>query len=185
MAKLGWEAEGIEPDAAAARVASAAGHRVTSTPVENAELPSDAYDAITLSHVLEHVPDPPAVLAKLCRALRPGGTLISISPNPVGFVSRWYGKDWVALDPPRHLVLPSPAGYRQMLTVARGAVNVSTLQRAGWAAVAQSLSVQRYGTCYHYRGKLYPKWLDGRIALAMLLQPDRGNEVLCVFTRKW
>ncbi len=41
----------------------------------------DAFDAITLNAVLEHVPDPDALIASCARLLRPGGVLYIDVPN--------------------------------------------------------------------------------------------------------
>lgn len=48
-----------------------------------ADLPfsDDAVDAVTLLDVLEHVADPPAVVAEIHRILKPGGVLIASVPN--------------------------------------------------------------------------------------------------------
>lgn len=45
------------------------------------DLPRGAYDAITIWHVLEHVPDPGAVLARAAALLRQGGVLVVAVPN--------------------------------------------------------------------------------------------------------
>lgn len=107
---LGWEAEGVEPDARAARAAAEA----TGLPVHVAragELPDDlgAFSLVTLSHVFEHLRDPVGVLRSLGERLEPGGRVVLLWPNPDALGARRWGKDWFAWDPPRHLVLPSAA----------------------------------------------------------------------------
>ncbi|MBI5623221.1 MAG: class I SAM-dependent methyltransferase [Elusimicrobia bacterium] len=54
------------------------------------------YDAVTMIHVLEHVQDPKAFLARCSRALRPGGAAYAVVPNTASFndrvktaLSRW------------------------------------------------------------------------------------------------
>lgn len=42
--------------------------------------PDNTYDCVVLSQVLEHVPDPLAVLKELCRILKPGGKLLLSVP---------------------------------------------------------------------------------------------------------
>jgi SAM-dependent methyltransferase len=49
--------------------------------VQEAPLPIDAFDMITIWHVLEHTEDPAAVLTRLHSALRSGGTLVVEVPN--------------------------------------------------------------------------------------------------------
>lgn len=119
MSRLGWTVEGLEPDGAAAEQARRAGFTVRNAPVAECQLEPASFDVIVLHHVLEHLPDPADALARLARALRPGGRLVSMSPNPVGAASRYFGPAWRALDVPRHLVLPGPAGLR-LLAVRAG-----------------------------------------------------------------
>src|SRR5438105_2792514 len=56
-------------------------------------VPSESYDLITLVGVLEHVPAPSAVMARLNRWLRPGGTLVVSCPN---FLN-WRGHTYMTL----------------------------------------------------------------------------------------
>jgi len=48
---------------------------IASTP-----LPSDSVDAVILDSVIEHIPDPQAVVKEVLRVLRPGGRLLCINP---------------------------------------------------------------------------------------------------------
>lgn len=65
-------------------------------------------DAIALWHVLEHLPDPAAVLAAVAGKLRPGGVLAIGVPNPRSLQFRLLGGRWAHLDAPRHLALIPP-----------------------------------------------------------------------------
>ncbi len=43
-------------------------------------LPAEAFDVVICLDVLEHVPDPPSLVAQLARCLKPGGLLIASAP---------------------------------------------------------------------------------------------------------
>jgi 2-polyprenyl-3-methyl-5-hydroxy-6-metoxy-1,4-benzoquinol methylase len=64
-----------------------------------------AYDAVTLSHVIEHVSDPVGLLRDCAKLLRPGGTVWIATPNLAAAGHRRFASAWLHLDPPRHLVL--------------------------------------------------------------------------------
>lgn len=112
----GLEAAGIDLDPQAVAAGRRAGLDLALETVERrAAREPGAYDAVTLSHVIEHVPDPVALLG-WCRALlRPGGTLWVATPNLTATGHRRFGAAWLHLDPPRHLVLfDAPSLVRAM-----------------------------------------------------------------------
>jgi SAM-dependent methyltransferase len=51
--------------------------------VDELDLPPDAFDIITLFHVLEHVPDPKMLIDRCQSILRPSGVLLVAVPNDV------------------------------------------------------------------------------------------------------
>ncbi len=105
-AAVGWEAVGIDVDLAAVAAGRAAGLEVTAEPLQALALREPgAYDAITASHVVEHVPDPVAFLGWCTKLLRPGGVIWVATPNLAADRHRLLGASWRGLDPPRHLVL--------------------------------------------------------------------------------
>ena len=78
----GWAADGIEFSPEGARRASARLGR----PVAVGDLARDRvlcgpYDVVTLWHVLEHLPEPAAMLDAVRSRLRPGGLLVAAVPN--------------------------------------------------------------------------------------------------------
>lgn len=72
------------------------------------------FDLVMLHHVFEHLPDPAVALGQLMTLVRPGGTLLIRLPVAGSFAWRTYGADWVQLDPPRHLFVPSERGLREL-----------------------------------------------------------------------
>lgn len=65
------------------------------------------FDHITLSHVLEHVPDPIALLHRLKGWLKPGGGLYVELPNADATGLAIFGQYWRGLEAPRHFSLPN------------------------------------------------------------------------------
>ena len=63
------------------------------------------HDVIAIWHVLEHLPDPLALLRQAAENLLPGGMLVIAMPNPKAWQFGVMGKRWPHLDAPRHLTL--------------------------------------------------------------------------------
>jgi 2-polyprenyl-3-methyl-5-hydroxy-6-metoxy-1,4-benzoquinol methylase len=61
------------------------------------------FDAITLSHVIEHIYDPRSFLLEIYRLLKPGGMLYIETPNSMALSHYLYGPNWRGLEPPRHI----------------------------------------------------------------------------------
>jgi len=117
MARLGWRAEGLEIDPAGVAVGRAAGLTITQGSAEELDAAALAvsFDAVTMNHVVEHLHEPERALRRLVALLRPGGTLWIATPNLRSLGHRRYGPDWLALDPPRHLVLFHRASFEALL----------------------------------------------------------------------
>jgi SAM-dependent methyltransferase len=61
------------------------------------------FDLIFLYHVLEHLVNPNQILDRLKKLLNVDGTIIITVPNTDSFQYKLFKKNWVHLDPPRHL----------------------------------------------------------------------------------
>jgi 2-polyprenyl-3-methyl-5-hydroxy-6-metoxy-1,4-benzoquinol methylase len=103
MARLGWTAEGIEPDEHAVAVARARGFHVLPGTVFSADLPARAFDAVVMSHVIEHVHRPVETLRRCGELLAPGGRVVVVTPNAESWGHEVFGAAWRGLEPPRHL----------------------------------------------------------------------------------
>jgi 2-polyprenyl-3-methyl-5-hydroxy-6-metoxy-1,4-benzoquinol methylase len=178
MARLGWSVEGVEPDSRSADIAAERGIRVMRCGVEEAPLEAGRYNAVTLMHVIEHLPSPRAALARIARSLKPGGRLVSFSPNPCGALARRFGECWYALEAPRHLVLPSAEAYRRMFTELGFRVKTWTTMREAAYVCRESLSIRKTGYVGACGSRLLPKILvaAGRITAPL----QGGDEIVCV-----
>ena len=101
MIKSGFAVTGFEPDSEARDLANKKnGINLKDSVVS---IPSHSIDAITMWHVLEHIPNPNDILQQLLEKLKKDGTLIIAVPNYNSFDGSHYGKYWAAYDVPRHV----------------------------------------------------------------------------------
>jgi SAM-dependent methyltransferase len=68
------------------------------------------FDLIMFNHSLEHVPDPIATLKVAYEKLAGGGICLVRLPTTSSEAWTLYGADWVQIDAPRHIVIPSRQG---------------------------------------------------------------------------
>ncbi len=74
------------------------------------------YDVLTSFNVIEHVPNPAALLAGMRERLNDGGYLIVTTPNPSCIHRRILGlQKWNMVAPPHHINLFTRAALEQML----------------------------------------------------------------------
>ena len=115
MRACGWEAHGLDADARAAEACRSIGLQVQPGMLAENTFSPGFFSAITLNHVIEHLHDPVATLRLCFKFLQPGGTLWIATPNLKSQGHTRFGRNWFALDPPRHLILFTPASLRGAL----------------------------------------------------------------------
>jgi 2-polyprenyl-3-methyl-5-hydroxy-6-metoxy-1,4-benzoquinol methylase len=107
--------------------------------------------AITLWHVLEHLPSPWEVLEAAAERLEPGGALVVATPNPDSLQFSLLQGRWPHVDAPRHLFLiPLAAlgdqarrrGLRLAHVTSRDPAGIQ-LNRFGWEYFLRGLRGQR------------------------------------------
>lgn len=99
----GWDAEGLDFDARAVKVCKKTGLRVKQGDIFSQNFDDGAFDAIFSSHVLEHVPDPLALMKESIRILKEGSVFVAVTPNGDSALHRLFKSNWRGLEPPRHL----------------------------------------------------------------------------------
>lgn len=180
MHHCGWDVLGLEPDPEAVRTAQST-HRlpVVQGTLETVELETGGFDAVSMLHVLEHVPDPSATLRRVWKLLRPGGRLLLITPNAHSLGARVFACSWIGWEPPRHLhIFTSPS--LQRLLMATGFVlerRLSSGRNARWTWDA-SAEIRRTGQCRSVDRPASTVWsrCGGRLArLTENLLPSGGG----------
>ncbi|RYG04026.1 MAG: class I SAM-dependent methyltransferase [Chitinophagaceae bacterium] len=112
--KKGWATTGFEPDSAAQNIALSKGVHLVD---DLDSLPNYSFDAITMWHVLEHVPDVNQQIRQLKRLLKPNGLLVIAVPNYKSYDASLYGEFWAAYDVPRHLTHFSKTSVSKLFDV--------------------------------------------------------------------
>ena len=74
----------------------------------DSDIPDNSADIITMSHVLEHVPDPVKLVKNIFRVLKPGGIFFCVVPNFQSLCSAYLGEKWEWLDRNWHYSYFSP-----------------------------------------------------------------------------
>jgi 2-polyprenyl-3-methyl-5-hydroxy-6-metoxy-1,4-benzoquinol methylase len=155
MQLAGWEVEGVDFDPKAAEgVRTRYDINVHIGSLESVEYPDNSFDAITMSHVIEHVHNPIALLQECYRILKHDGYLIAVTPNINSWGHQYFKANWLHLDPPRHLHLFSPsllqkcakkAGFQNIETRTNSACSIGTFNA--------SFSIKKLG---YYRASQKP-----------------------------
>jgi 2-polyprenyl-3-methyl-5-hydroxy-6-metoxy-1,4-benzoquinol methylase len=146
MADLGWEVEGVDFDPAAVDTCRRRGLNTKLGTLEDQQYPSNSYDAVTMSHLIEHVHEPLNLLIECHRILKPGGQLSLVTPNVASAGHQFYGPSWFHLDPPRHLRIFSVAALEMLLRKAGFRnIKIRTTIRDAVGAHVGSRSIRRIG----------------------------------------
>jgi len=83
------------------------------------DLPDDQrFDCIVALHVIEHVYDPRAFLAKIMRHLKPGGRCLLAAPDMGGFWRKLMGARWPSFKYPEHVVFYDAASLQRLMRLA-------------------------------------------------------------------
>jgi SAM-dependent methyltransferase len=89
---------------------------VQKTTLENSSFQASFFDVITSFDVIEHIPDPNALLRKAHEILRPGGVIYLQTPNLAGLNARLLGTRWESLEPDDHVCLYTPISLKRILS---------------------------------------------------------------------
>src|SRR5262245_61616127 len=112
LSKMGFDVEGIEPSESGSSRARRKGLNVRTGYFPILQ-PAGRFDAVILSHVLEHLSDPLRVLESISR-IAPDGHLLLIQSHYKGLIPRWDKESWYAWAPEEHFWHFTPKGLTRL-----------------------------------------------------------------------
>jgi 2-polyprenyl-3-methyl-5-hydroxy-6-metoxy-1,4-benzoquinol methylase len=186
---LGWQVEGVDSDERAVRAARVRGLEVHVGTLESQGYSGASFDAVTMSHVIEHLHNPVGLVRECRRVLKPGGYLVIVTPNMNSLGYRLFGKAWRGLEPPRHLQLFTPRLLRRLAAQAGfQKIEVSTTIRGADEIFRGSRSLRHVGK--HAHGSRQPRlvrlwaWAMQHAEWTILkFKPDIGEEIVMIGER--
>lgn len=108
MNKLGWETIGVDFDEKAIESAKLKKLNVRLGDLTEQKFPDNYFDAITISHVIEHVYNPIELVEECYRLLKTDGKMVIATPNNESLGHHLFKQYWRGLEPPRHIQIFSP-----------------------------------------------------------------------------
>lgn len=159
MQRIGWNVEGIDFDAEATKkVAAKYGFTVHTGDLRSAQLTSNSYDVVVMSHAIEHVCDPASLLSEIRRILKSGGRLLLVTPNANSIAHRRFGAYWRGLEVPRHIQIFSLSGL-ELLVEKAGLTLEKSFSFAHGAEgiyyVSKEMQSKHKQTIFHATSELY------------------------------
>jgi SAM-dependent methyltransferase len=195
MAKMrgrGWSVAGVDFDPAAAEAARTLyGLDVRVGTLDALGDPTCAFDVVTASHVIEHIPDPVEFLAKCRKYLRSGGRVVLKTPNAWSYGARRYGAAWRGLEPPRHLqifTVPSlvacarKAGFSVSACFTSSAGADGILVASRFIARKKSFRVNELSAFEKLESRLLRPWMSLQARIAWLKSRVSGEEICAILT---
>jgi SAM-dependent methyltransferase len=130
----GFEAEGLELNETAAKVARRAGFTVHTCDLKDFRS-RRPYDVVVLSNVLEHSLDPKQMLMDVGRLLKPGGHVWISCPNSRSWLRQAFGSSWIHWHIPFHISHFSAKTMQNVMSQSGfEAVEVSQITPALWVS---------------------------------------------------
>src|SRR5258708_3057488 len=161
-----FEYVGIDPADACARQARAKGLEVYCANLAAFVNTGPAFDAITIFHVLESMPDPHDALARIKDFLKPGGVLLLTTFDTDGLLYLLTERRRMTHNFPKHLILHSPSAP------------IALLEPSGFeiAAIGPDFEYRDHKFLRHWIGARWPalSW-PARLALKALPAPLRAS----------
>jgi SAM-dependent methyltransferase len=176
----GWKVQGIDFDPKAVAACKTQNLDVQLGDLESQKYPNNEFNAIFSSHVLEHVPNPIALMKESLRILDKGGVFVGVTPNGRSTLHSIFKKYWRGLEPPRHIHIFTKESLK------------NAARQAGFDDIQVITSnFSAAGVCYHsmklawgLRDSLQLRMLANfwRLLLTLFrkLAPDSGEELILI-----
>jgi SAM-dependent methyltransferase len=193
--RAGWSFIGVDLNPESLRIVHAAHRRWPLARVDAAALPfpSEHFDLINFSEVIEHLSDPRAALREIRRCLRPGGLFFLTTNNrhgllwsdwinPLSVAEKLVGLEWPAVLPPPALVWSHETLGLSYYHTNFTAHEIRDLLLEAGLEIVWWRSYHHLGEAHHGLLRLFPNWTE-RQAAGVLHAVDRICNTLPLLNR--
>lgn len=146
----------------------------------------ERFDLVMAHHSVEHMTHPHEVLAAAARLMAPDGWMLLRVPVAGGYAWRTYREHWFALDPPRHLFLPTQDAMQHL--AARAGLRIAAVRFDGTLQQFALSEIYRRGLCLdgaHLERRLFSRrQLDAWRAQAAALNAAGDGDQAAFFLRR-
>lgn len=187
LAAMGWTAEGQEVDPASLGIAQSSGLNIHFGSIHDDYFSDRSFDRVVSNHVLEHVHDPAAFLKRCRQLLNDSGKIVFTTPNIRSFGHRLFGRNWLHLDPPRHLQIFSPNALHQLLLdCGYREVSITTSAARADLSITGSIDIAVHGR--HALSHARPSVLNAAVTVGLwtaariygFFVKDSGEELVAI-----
>jgi 2-polyprenyl-3-methyl-5-hydroxy-6-metoxy-1,4-benzoquinol methylase len=150
----GWSVKGVDPDYFACDVARENNKvDVFSGILQDMDLPEESMDVVIMNHVIEHIPDPLALISDIRKILRPGGVLVMETPCYDTLMFKLLGRRERSLSCDGHIyffttaslkALSEAAGFRQLKTSRVGRSLTFNRLAYNLGVISKSKTIERW-----------------------------------------
>lgn len=189
MQELGWQVQGVDFDYKAVQNARSKGLLVSCGALNDQRHPDNHFDAVTMSHVIEHVHDPVELIEEIYRILKPGGRAVIVTPNSDSWGHASFGASWRGLEPPRHLQLFNRTSLTSVVQMVGFQVEkcFTTIRNANAMFVAsralQSVGRHSWGSSAPWSVRKWAKALMFWEWLTLKWSPFAGEELVFILNK--
>ena len=131
MKDKGWDTKGVEICRSSAEYGiKKSGLDIFIGTLEEAAFPDNYFDVVHFSHLIEHVPDPKALLMEIKRVLKKDGHIVITTPNADGWQARAAKNNWRSAIPD-HIYLFTKKTMKKLL----GNTNYRIIKQLSWGGI--------------------------------------------------
>lgn len=189
MKSKGWAVTGIDADLKAVQLAQSKGLNVKNGNLFNQNFKDESFDAIVLSHLIEHVYDPKKILIECKRLLKKGGKLVIATPNNKSLGHCVFRRNWRGLEPPRHINLFSISSLKGLIALAGFEdINIFSIPR-----ISRDIFIKSYQIKYQEKIsaevnismmlKLFATVFSSIESFSNIFFPSIGEEIILISTK--
>jgi ubiquinone/menaquinone biosynthesis C-methylase UbiE len=195
MKNMGWEVEGIDFDQGAVDNARTRGVKVRLGDLHSQKYADNYFDAIYMSHVIEHVVDPCSVFEECYRILKPEGKLVLLTPNNESLGHKFFKKYWRGLEHPRHIHIFNMRTLRIAINQTSfkfSEVRIKTSAKSAyyilWASSVQ-MQLEKIKVLGHnsinmgFKDKIIYLFIQALERGVISIKPESGEEILLIATK--